>query len=108
MDTQQQGDPAGKKGRQEAGQQRRREYRTHGFKLHAEQCRSQGRTEQAHKHCAHARHDHDLPFLLMQPEQLCHHRRSGAAQLQGRAFPTGGAAEQVGNGRCQENGGAPP
>ena len=103
MHPQQAGNPAGNKGRQEAGQQRRREHGAHRLKLHTEQSRCQRCAEQTGKDCTHTCHYQNFPVVFLQIKPLRQRRRHGTAQLQRRTLTARRTAEEVGNGGCQED-----
>ncbi len=55
--------------------------------------------EKRRKRRAHAAHNHDMLVLLVKAEQPSEAVSDAAAKLQRSAFPSGGAAEQVGDQR---------
>ena len=103
MDAKEQAHPAGDEGRQETGQQRRREHGAHGLELHAEQGRGQRSSEEAGEDRRHAAHDHHLPLLQIQLEDLGKEGCGRAAQLQRSALTARRTAEKMGGGSCKED-----
>ena len=95
---------AGSQGGQIAGQQCRGENGSHGGKLHGKQGCGEGRTEQPGEYRRHAGHGHHCLFVFLQVKQPSQQGSAGAAQLQGRPFPSGGTAQEVSDGGGQEDG----
>ncbi len=54
-------------------------------------------SEQGRKGRAHTAHGHDMFILFIKAKQLSDFISDASAKLQGSAFPSGGASQQVGN-----------
>ena len=98
MDAKKRTDLAGGESGDITGQQRGGEEGAHGFKFHAEERCGQRCAEQTGKHGAHAAHDHDLAVIGGELKEPSQQGCGAAAQLQCRAFPTGTATEEMGDG----------
>ena len=69
----------------------------------AENSSRQRCAEETRKHGAHTAHGQHRPILVSKFYKFSQHGCHTSAQLQCSALPTGGTAEQMGDGTCQED-----
>ena len=100
------GGELGGQGGNQAGKQRPVIDLAHFDDLQHEDRGGQGRSKQGGKEGRHAAKLENAPVipLLLVAEEMAHGSADAAAQLQGRAFPAGRAAQEMGKGGGKENG----